>query len=70
MENTGIKLDGNVGDLIAQLQKIFDTNGITENWGSNNDTKIPNSFVLKVGGYFDGINHLHKVEIIITPSKK
>ena len=70
MENTEIKLDGNVEDLIAQLQKLLGTSGLRKTWKGDNETNVPDEYRLKLGGYFDGINHLHKVEIIITPSKK
>lgn len=69
MENTEIKLDGSIEELIIQLQKIFNTNGLRKTWKGDNETNIPDEYGLRIGGYFDGEKHLHKIEIKITPKK-
>ena len=61
-----IKLNQKVEDLILQLQKLLETNGLQKTWKAENETNIPDEYRIKVGGY--GNNH--KVEIIITPIKK
>jgi len=69
MEKTELLLNGKIEDLISQLQELLGTGGLTKIFYGDNKTNIPDEYGLKVGGYFDGKNHKHKVEIKITPKK-
>jgi hypothetical protein len=64
-----LKLNGNIEELISQLQSLLETNKLKKTWKGDNETNIPDEYKIKVGGYFNGKEHLHKVEIIITPKK-
>ena len=70
MENTELLLNGTIEDLISQLEKMMDRKISMKTWKPDNKTNIPDQYGLKVGGYFNGKEHLHQVEIIITPTKK
>ena len=69
MKNTELLLDGKIEDLISQLQELLGTNVFSKKWNSDNKTNTPDEYGLKLGGYFDGENHLHKIEIKITSRK-
>lgn len=69
MKDTELLLDGKIEDLISQLQELLGTNGVSKKWNSDNKTNRPDEYGLKAGGYFDGENELHKIEIKIRPKK-
>ena len=69
MENTELLLNGTIEDLISQLQELLGTNSLRKTWKGDNETNTPDQYGLKVGGFFNGKEHLHKVEITITPKK-